>query len=84
MTESSPALRPTNVELQEAKNWPNGYVYRVDPAYDPDGEVPACAIEGAWPVDAQGDISGEFLPNPDYQKSDQSLQWTVLAHAVRG
>ncbi|MER7811914.1 type VII secretion system-associated protein [Streptomyces sp900116325] len=42
--------------------------YAFDPAYDPDGAVPAHAIMGAWPVGRDGTL-GEFLPNPGHTPS---------------
>jgi hypothetical protein len=52
--------------VEEARRTPNGWVYRIAPGYAPDQRVPPHAIVGAWRVDAGGEITGEFVPNPRY------------------
>jgi hypothetical protein len=59
-------MQPTPKARAEAKNNPGGWVYALDGRYDPDGEIPPQAIEGAWKVDENGEIIGEFIPNPNY------------------
>ncbi|WP_433870306.1 ADP-ribosylglycohydrolase family protein [Saccharopolyspora sp. CA-218241] len=51
-------------------------MYVIDRMYDPDGDVPAHAIKGAFAVDGQGEI-GEYQANPDYQPSlvEQGIPW---------
>lgn len=51
----------------EAKKNPNGWVYAIDSSYDPKGEVPPHAIKGCWKVNANGEIEGEFIPNPNFR-----------------
>jgi hypothetical protein len=46
-----------------------GWVYTIDPALGPDGDVPPHAIAGAWRVGADGRPTGEFVPNPGYRPS---------------
>jgi len=58
--------QPTRSERKEAAKFPNGHVYRIAKGYDPKGQVPAYAILGAWPVDAQGEITEPFKDNPNY------------------
>lgn len=45
----------------------NGWVYKVKESYGPTEYVPPEAIVGAWKVDANGNLTGEFIPNPKYQ-----------------
>lgn len=58
--------KPTSGEIKEALNFPNGRVYLIHPDYSADGDVPPTAIIGAWKVDANGQIVGEFIHNPNY------------------
>lgn len=50
----------------EAKSQPNGWVYAIGGGYNSTERVPPQAIRGAWKVDANGNITGEFKPNPNY------------------
>lgn len=50
----------------EAKKFPRGWVYEIEPGIDPTGRVPPELIRGAWAVDDRGELTGEFLPNPKY------------------
>ena len=60
------AERPTPGEIQEARRYPNGWVYRISGHVDPQGFVPPDAIAGAWKVDAAANIVGGFIPNPSH------------------
>lgn len=46
-----------------------GWIYEIDPAYDPDGEVPPTAIVGAWERGTDGRPAGAFRANPNYVQS---------------
>jgi hypothetical protein len=59
-------MEPTPEARAEAKLNPGGWVYAIDNRYDPKGYVPPEAIKGAYKVDAAGEITGEFIPNPNY------------------
>jgi hypothetical protein len=52
---------------EEAKLKPNGWVYKVQGKYGPHDSVPPDAIVGAWRVDENGKLTGEFMPNPNYR-----------------
>jgi hypothetical protein len=54
--------------IAEAVRHPGGSVAEIDRALigDPDGYIPGEAIRGAWKVDAEGHLTGEFVPNPSY------------------
>jgi hypothetical protein len=58
--------RPSRGEIEEARRYPSGFVYRVSGHLDPNGHVPPEAIAGCWKVDAAGNIVGEFIPNPNH------------------
>lgn len=63
MTEDA---RPTPGEIEEARKFPNGYVYRISGHFDPNGFVPPEGIVGAWKVDENGRITGGFIPNAKF------------------
>jgi hypothetical protein len=57
--------------VEEAERHPGGWVYEIDESLvDGDaysGAVPPEAIKGAWAVNADGRLTGEFTPNPNYR-----------------
>jgi len=59
-------MQPLPGEVEEAKSHPNGWVYRIKGSFRPEEAVPREAIVGAWKVDAEGKIVGEFMPNPNH------------------
>lgn len=67
MTSDASAHEITNEVIQAAMSNPNGWVYKIDGAFGPEEDVPPEAIVGAWKVDANGNLAGEFIPNPKYQ-----------------
>ena len=52
--------------LAEARSKPNGWVYEIDPRFDPNGAVPPEGIKGAWEVGSDGLPTGEYQANPNY------------------
>lgn len=60
-------ITPSEKAKREALNYPNGYVYVISEAYEGKEDVPPQAILGAWKVDANGLIEGEFIPNAQYK-----------------
>jgi hypothetical protein len=52
--------------INEAKAHPNGWVYKIDGRFGPDDYVPPECIVGAWKVDANGELIGEYVENPNY------------------
>jgi hypothetical protein len=63
------SVEPLPGEIQEARHHPNGWVYRIAGQFGPTDGVPAEAIVGAWKVNAEGKIAGEFRPNEKYDPS---------------
>jgi len=60
-------MQPMPSEIEEARKHPNGWVYRIKGSFRQDEAVPPQAIVGAWKVDGEGKIVGEFLLNPNHQ-----------------
>jgi hypothetical protein len=46
---------------------PGAWVYEIAAGYDPLGEVPPEAIVGAWKIDDNGVLTGEFQANPNHR-----------------
>lgn len=67
MSEESIDL-PSEEAINEAKNFPNGYVYVVDKKYADSKNVPPEKIKGAWQVNSEGGIIGSFIPNPAFEQ----------------
>lgn len=57
---------PTQAAIEEAKKHPNGWVYVIDSSFENEPDVPPQAIVGAWKVNEKGEITGDFVPNPNY------------------
>ena len=55
--------------LAEGARTPGGWVYAIDPAYDPAGDVPPEAIAGAWHIGDDGRPTGEYRANPGYGRA---------------
>jgi hypothetical protein len=53
--------------LKEAKANPGGWVYEIDPRYDPNGRVPVSGIVRAWKISQDGDPTGEVWENPQHE-----------------
>ena len=52
----------------EAKENPGGWVYEIRADFDPNGAIPPYAVVGAWKVDDDGKIVGDFIPNPNFRQ----------------
>jgi len=52
--------------IVEAQKNPNGWVYKIEGDYGPNDDIPPEAIVGAWKVNQDGEIVGDFIPNPNY------------------
>lgn len=73
---SSTDVPPITQALRDAGlQQPGGWVYAIDPAFDPAGEVPPFAIIGAWRVDGHGRVTDEFRANSSYIKSPTARGW---------
>jgi hypothetical protein len=59
-------MEPSPDAIAEAKQNPGGWVYAIEGDYHPEDAVPPQAIRGAWKVDENGVITGDFIPNPNF------------------
>jgi len=66
MTKPKTTIEPYPGEIVEASKNSDGWVYRISGRFDLSEQVPASAIIGAWKVNSDGIIEGEFKFNPDY------------------
>lgn len=60
--------------IAEARANPGGNVYQIDWQYPDDQAVPREAIVGGWKVDQQGQLTGEFVDNPNYRPVRQACR----------
>lgn len=79
----SPLGRPEITEGMRAaaKAQPGGWLYSIDPMFDPNGNVPAFAIRGAFAVDERGEI-GVFEANASYRPSPRALKLSPPGNAL--
>jgi len=63
---TSETEKPHPGEIEEAKRYPDGWVYRIAGPFGANDAIPPEAIVGAWKGDPQGNIIGSFIPNPRY------------------
>lgn len=63
----------TKTMRANARGNPNTWMYVIDEAFDPDGEVPDWAVVGAYPVNGDGEIVEDFHPNEQYKPSPKAL-----------
>jgi hypothetical protein len=75
MTEANERPVPplTEAMRRAARRQPGGWIYAIDPAFEPDGSVPPHGVIGAWKVDGEGEVTGEFRPNPNYRPSPAAM-----------
>lgn len=57
---------PPKDAIKEALKHPNGWIYEIDESFKDKEEVPPYAIKGAWKVNENGIIIGDFVSNPNY------------------
>jgi len=67
-----PVHVPTDQAREEARRNPGGWVYKIEGNYGPEDAVPREAVVGAWQVDEDGNITGEFIPNPNFRRPKSS------------
>lgn len=53
--------------IKAARENANGWVYKIEGSFGPTEHVPPEAVVGAWKVDENGNLTGEFMSNPKYQ-----------------
>jgi hypothetical protein len=72
VSESSAIPTVTPTVIAEARKHANGCLYAIDGIADPNGAVPPERIRGAWKVNANGEIEGAFIPNPNYRPVERT------------
>lgn len=65
--------KPSNEAIAEAKQNPGGWVYVIQGNFPKDAYVPGHAIMGAWKVNEEGEITGEFIANPHFKSLDKRV-----------
>jgi hypothetical protein len=58
---------PSPAIIAEAKSHPGEWVYEIVGSFGPHDPVPPEAIRGAWKVDDQGQVVGQFQANPKFR-----------------
>lgn len=59
-------ILPEPREIEEATRNPNGWIYRMYGHFGVNDAVPSEAIVGAWKVNEEGLIVGDFISNPKF------------------
>lgn len=67
-------MEPTDEARAEAKANPGGCVYVIVGKFGPNDAVPREFIKGAWKVNDEGEIVGDFIPNPNFGKPKPAEQ----------
>ncbi len=62
---SAPAV-PEDVR-RKARATGGGWYYEIVGSYSDNDAVPPSAIKGAWRLDADGNLTGEYRPNPNFK-----------------
>ena len=61
--------KPPPELIAEARLSPGGWVYEIDGEFGSKDAIPREAIRGAWAVDREGKLTGEYRDNPNYRHS---------------
>jgi hypothetical protein len=75
MTPDRDAPPITDEMRAAAHEHPNSWLFVIDPAFDPAGDVPEWGVVGAYPVNADGGIDEPFHPRPGYRPSPRARGW---------
>ena len=67
------SLKPTQGEKNEAKKYPNGWVYRIDGNFSDEDAIPPEAIIGAWEVDKNGNLTGKWKANKNFIPKEERI-----------
>ncbi|PBC81413.1 DNA-binding transcriptional activator of the SARP family [Streptomyces sp. 2224.1] len=83
----APAIPPVTEALRaQAAQQRGGYVYAIDPYFDPNGAVPPYGIVGGWSVGSAGQLVS-FTHNQNYRPSPTALEFpppvTALDQALQ-
>lgn len=78
MPEITPEMRAAALEN------PDSWLYVIDPALDPDDDVPPWGVVGAFPVNEHGEIEDAFEPNADYRPTPAAVREPDPAAVLEG
>ncbi|WP_328687231.1 type VII secretion system-associated protein [Streptomyces caniferus] len=83
----APTVPPVTEALRaQAAQQRGGYVYAIDPYFDPNGAVPPYGIVGGWSVGSSGQLVS-FTHNQNYRPSPMALEFpppvTALDQALQ-
>ncbi len=53
--------------IRAARENANGWVYKIEGSFSPTEYIPPEAVVGAWKVNENGNLTGEFIPNQKYK-----------------
>jgi hypothetical protein len=74
----------TDAMRAAARSQPGTWLYVIDAAFDPTGNVPNWGVAGGYPVDAAGEIAPDFTANPDYRPSPLTLGMAAPVTELEG
>lgn len=77
MNQVPPSRLPPQEAISEAKRNPGSWVYEIEAGSHPEQTVPCEAILGAWKVNSEGTIVGNFLRNPNYGNGRRAGEGTI-------
>jgi hypothetical protein len=66
-------IKPSIEVIHQARLFPNGWIYKVEGNYSDHRHIPPEHIQGAWKVDSNGNIEGDFIPNPNYKSKSSDV-----------
>jgi hypothetical protein len=80
MSSATPPI--TGALRAEARANPGSWVYAIDRGFEGSLEVPPQGIVGAWHSNENGELSDEFMPNPNYVPTPQARGWAEPTTAL--
>jgi hypothetical protein len=69
---SDKTLPPESV-IERARTRPGTWIYEIVGEYSEDDAIPPEAIKGAWKVDEDGRLTGDYLPNENFGTTESGL-----------
>ena len=64
----------TDSMRRSARQMPGGWLYVIDPGFDPNGQVPGEGVVGGYRVDDRGVLTDEWWANPRYRPTPAALR----------
>ena len=63
----------TDEMRRSARHLAGGWLYVIDPGFDPNGRVPPEGVVGGYRVDDRGELTDEWWANPKYRPTPAAL-----------